>query len=127
MDFIRRTIIDYETVITKELLDSFQDGIIEAITKAEAALAIQPAIYNASTHNDFPSVGNSTTIYKAESEKLLYQWNSDELKYEPLCQGDSCNCFDDGATLDGGSASGLNGSDGETVILNGGVASGIGE
>ena len=34
MDFIRRTIIDHETVITKELLDSFQDGIIEAITKA---------------------------------------------------------------------------------------------
>ena len=45
MDFIRRTIIDHETVITKELLDSFQDGIIEAITKAEAALDIPPSVY----------------------------------------------------------------------------------
>ena len=24
------------------------------------------------------------TIYKAENEKLIYQWNSTELKYEPL-------------------------------------------
>ena len=43
MDFVKTTIIDRETVITKELLDSFQDGIIEAITKAEAALDITPA------------------------------------------------------------------------------------
>ena len=43
MDFVKTTIIDRETVITKELLDSFQDGIIEAITKAEAALDTAPA------------------------------------------------------------------------------------
>lgn len=125
MDFVRRNIVDYETVITKELLDSFQDGIVEAITKAEAALAIEPTVYNASTHDEFPSVGKTNVIYKAESEKLLYQWNPNELKYEPLCQEESCNCMDDGTTIVGGSAGGLDSSDTETVIINGGGAIGI--
>lgn len=139
MDFVRRTIIDYETVITKELLDSFQDGIIEAITKAEAALAAQPCVYNASTHDEFPSVGSPNVIYKAESERLLYQWNTVELKYEPLCHsvsdidifdatlingGDASGVTDD-TLIDGGSASGIDASDEEVVIINGGVASGI--
>ena len=128
MDFIRRTIIDHETVITKELLDSFQDGIIEAITKAEAALDIPPSVYDAATHDDFPSVGSPDIIYKAVQEKKLYQWNTDELKYEPLATDNSSGNIEDGATINGGSASGLGGSSGDTdenVIINGGDASGV--
>ena len=39
-------------------------------------------VFNASTHSDFPSIGRVDTIYKAESEKIIYQWNPTELKYE---------------------------------------------
>lgn len=128
MDFVKRTIIDHETVITKELLDSFQDGIIEGIRKAEAALAIQPAVYNASIKDEFPSVGSPTVIYKAEKERLLYQWNSEELKYEPLCHAGSSGNIEDGTVVNGGGAAGVGGlsEDGEqTVIINGGDASGV--
>ena len=41
-------------------------------------------IFNAQTHYDFPSIGKQNVIYKAENEKLIYQWNSTELKYEVL-------------------------------------------
>lgn len=41
-------------------------------------------VYNADTHYDFPSVGRIDVIYKAQSEKLMYQWNPTELKYEAL-------------------------------------------
>ena len=41
-------------------------------------------VFNADTHFDFPSIGKVNTIYKAESEKLIYQWNDAELKYEVL-------------------------------------------
>lgn len=41
-------------------------------------------VFNAQTHYDFPSVGRVNVIYKAESEKLVYQWNPTELKYEAL-------------------------------------------
>ena len=41
-------------------------------------------IINADTHYDFPSIGYSNIIYKAEQEKLLYQWNSKLLAYEAL-------------------------------------------
>lgn len=39
-------------------------------------------VVNAHTHYDFPSVGKENVIYKAESEKLLYQWNTTDLRYE---------------------------------------------
>ena len=42
------------------------------------------SVVNASTHYDFPSIGRVNTIYKAESEKMVYQWNATELKYEAL-------------------------------------------
>lgn len=42
------------------------------------------SVVNASTHYDFPSIGRVNTIYKAESEKMVYQWNTTELKYEAL-------------------------------------------
>jgi hypothetical protein len=41
-------------------------------------------VFNASTHYDFPSVGRENTIYKAESEKMIYQWSPIALKYEAL-------------------------------------------
>lgn len=40
MDFKRQDIVEYETVITKALLDAFQDGIEEAIRKAENGGAV---------------------------------------------------------------------------------------
>lgn len=44
----------------------------------------EPLVVNANTHYDFPSVGSVNVIYKAYTEKLLYQWNERELKYEVL-------------------------------------------
>ena len=123
MDFVKRTIVDGETVITKELLDSFQDGIIEAITKAESLLA-NPSVYNAQTKNEFPLVGNPNVIYKAESERLLYQWNTKELKYETLGNGGSPGDIEDGTIINGGGAGGSSGGVDETVI-NGGDADGV--
>lgn len=41
-------------------------------------------VVNAKTHYDFPSIGKANTIYKAEDEKLIYQWNTTALKYEVL-------------------------------------------
>ena len=46
--------------------------------------AFEKGIYNAPTSQNFPSVGKSDIIYKAEEEKALYQWNSLEQKYELL-------------------------------------------
>jgi hypothetical protein len=44
----------------------------------------ESSVINANTHYDFPSIGKNNTIYKAESEKKIYQWNPNELKYEEL-------------------------------------------
>lgn len=41
-------------------------------------------VVNAITHYDFPSIGKVNVIYKAESEKMIYQWNPSDLKYEAL-------------------------------------------
>ena len=41
-------------------------------------------VFNAQTHYDFPSIGKEDVIYKAESEKMIYQWNPTALKYEAL-------------------------------------------
>lgn len=35
-------------------------------------------VVNKATRYDFPSVGNVDVIYKAESERKLYQWNPTE-------------------------------------------------
>lgn len=66
----------------------------EAADRAEAAVeAIEQAmssseksVMNANTHLDFPSIGSVNVIYKAQAERKTYQWNPDELKYEPLDQ-----------------------------------------
>lgn len=44
----------------------------------------ESGVFNAQTHYDFPSIGRVNTIYKAESEQQVYQWNSTKLTYEPL-------------------------------------------
>lgn len=46
-------------------------------------------VVNVLTHYDFPSIGKSNVIYKAEQEKILYQWNTEKLKYEPLTTGEN--------------------------------------
>lgn len=46
-------------------------------------------VVNATTHYDFPSYGNVNAIYKAESERKLYQWNESELRYELLSASSS--------------------------------------
>lgn len=62
------------------------------------------AVYNAATHYDFPSIGSSSVIYKAESEQMVYQWNSTSLVYEPL---NSANLeVNDIDVINGGDASG---------------------
>lgn len=53
----------------------------------EAKLKESIQVFDAETHYDFPSVGKVNTIYKANSEKMLYQWDPDALKYEPLNTG----------------------------------------
>ena len=43
-------------------------------------------VYNAKTHYEFPSIGEVNIIYKAETERKIYQWNPDGLKYEVLSE-----------------------------------------
>lgn len=43
-------------------------------------------VFNANTHYDFPSIGQVDLIYKAESERKIYQWNPVLLKYEVLSE-----------------------------------------
>lgn len=49
--------------------------------------SFESSVVNAQTHYDFPSVGSANTIYKAESEQQIYQWNPTKLAYEPLNVG----------------------------------------
>lgn len=42
------------------------------------------SVVNKQTRFDFPSIGRENVIYKAESEKKIYQWNPTALKYELL-------------------------------------------
>lgn len=44
------------------------------------------SVFNAKTHYDFPSIGFADIIYKAETEKKLYQWNESNFCYEVLCE-----------------------------------------
>ena len=61
-------------------------------------------VFNAQTHYDFPSIGRVNTIYKAESEQQVYQWNSTKLTYEPL--NVSSGSVLDINLINGGSANG---------------------
>ena len=46
------------------------------------------SVVNAATHYDFPETGAAGVIYKAETEKLLYQWNESLKAYEALGGGE---------------------------------------
>ena len=46
----------------------------------------QDCVFNAKTHLEFPSIGSVNTIYKAEEEKKIYQWNPVNLVYEVLSE-----------------------------------------
>ena len=46
------------------------------------------AIFNTDTRDQFPKVGSENTIYKAQDETALYQWNSKTESYELLSAGE---------------------------------------
>ena len=48
-------------------------------------------VIDAQTHYDFPSIGKVNTIYKASSEKKIYQWNPTDKKYEVISTGSADN------------------------------------
>lgn len=63
-------------------------------------------VVNVATHLDFPSVGRENVIYKAESEKLLYQWNSADLKFEVVGEAEISGDLADIKIIHGGDADG---------------------
>lgn len=65
-----------------------------------------PSVVNEKTSADFPATGNPEVIYKAQEEKMLYQWNPSTLRYEPLNQGSSGGGedFNDIVLIHGGNA-----------------------
>lgn len=71
------------------------------------AVASGKGVVNADTHYDFPSVGSTEMIYKAQTEKLIYQWNPTKLKYEVLGTAVEID-VSDVELINGGNASGSN-------------------
>lgn len=64
----------------------------------------EDCVVNAQTHYDFPSIGRDNVIYKAESERLLYQWDADELKYEVVGEAKISGDLADINVIHGGGA-----------------------
>lgn len=62
----------------------------------------EEAVLARDSHFDFPSVGNPSTIYKAISEKTLYQWNSKNMRYEKMSGGSIVDI----TLINGGNANG---------------------
>lgn len=54
----------------------------------------------------FPSIGRENVIYKAESEAMLYQWNTSLLRYESLGPAGGDGDFDNIKVIHGGNAAG---------------------
>ena len=46
-------------------------------------------VFNALTPAGFPSFGRENTLYKAQQNKTLYQWNSETLSYELIGEDDN--------------------------------------
>lgn len=61
-------------------------------------------VINADTHYDFPSMGRENVVYKAESEKLLYQWIAAELRYEVVGAAEITGDLADIKIIHGGNA-----------------------
>lgn len=45
-------------------------------------------IIDASTRDDFPTIGDAKILYKASQERQLYQWNEVSSQYEVLIRND---------------------------------------
>lgn len=76
---------------------SIENGVISLAGGENLGLVV-----NAATHLDFPSVGDANIIYKAEKERQIYQWDSEELKYVALGDTETLSIN----VINGGSASG---------------------
>ena len=79
--------VELQQVIDTDLLTrnkTVVGSINELYYEIKEGEEARSSVYNANTLSDFPDVGDVNTIYKAESEKMLYQWNPTELKYETL-------------------------------------------
>lgn len=63
-------------------------------------------VVNKGTHFEFPNIGKENTIYKAESERLLYQWNTTLLKYEVVGEAEITGDLADIKIIHGGDADG---------------------
>ena len=61
-------------------------------------------VQNFASHYEFPSVGRENVIYKAEEEKLLYQWNATEQKFEVIGEDESSGDFSSIKIIHGGNA-----------------------
>lgn len=91
-----------------ELLDMVED--LETVETVKQ-------VVNADTRDDFPSVGNIDVIYKAQSEKLLYQWNPNTSDYDVLGEAGGI-VIGDGTIISGGGAAVAD----DLSILSGGNA-----
>lgn len=97
-------VIDTDLMTKNKTVVGAVNELFYEIKEGEEA---KSSVFNAETHYDFPAVGNVNMIYKAESEKMLYQWDPVEMKYEPLTSGEP-----------GG------GDIGEITVIHGGGANG---
>lgn len=99
-------------IIDTELSDTSNNAIANRVVKAaldaldERINQLDGYVYvvNAQTHTDFPSIGKEDVIYKASSEKKIYQWNAEQLKYEEI----STSEIELISLINGGSADGNN-------------------
>ena len=72
--------------ITKSYLEKVI-GDLNGLTVADyidKKVIEEKTVINAKTHFDFPSIGKVDVIYKADEEKLTYQWNPETFSYEIL-------------------------------------------
>jgi hypothetical protein len=58
-------------------------------------------------HFKFPMPGDETIIYRAKNESVLYQWDDEYYRYEPLVNADVDLSIDDIEVINGGRASDL--------------------
>jgi hypothetical protein len=64
----------------------------------------EASVVNAQTHYDFPSIGRENTIYKAEAEKNIYQWNTALKRYELIGSTEISGDMSDIEIIHGGNA-----------------------
>ena len=103
---------------------SDRDGDVGWVTPEYDGAGMEQYEYvvNVQTRYEFPSVGQSNVIYKAESESRIYQWNSAKLMYEPIVtEGEGV--IQDGTIIPGGGAV-IDSTSEEDTILHGGNANG---